>query len=180
MTDKPDRDGILDPRASEPVAKPPEIEAFDRWAAEPDKPGRLGSGAALVGPRRRGRRRRHGRRQNRPAAGPRWAGTGAGAARAPRPAGRPAAPGGVCPLPAGRDHHRPVAAPHPESRRDVRRSPGRWRGLSAEWRGRGRQVPRWPPRWPWTWPMAGSSSTPTGAAGWARDSPACSTCGPGP
>ena len=36
MTDKPDRDGILDPRASEPVAKPPEIEAFDRWAAEPD------------------------------------------------------------------------------------------------------------------------------------------------
>ena len=36
MTDKPDRDGILDPRASEPVAKPPEIEAVDRWAAEPD------------------------------------------------------------------------------------------------------------------------------------------------
>ena len=36
MTDKPDRDGILDPRASEPVAKPPELEAFDRWAAEPD------------------------------------------------------------------------------------------------------------------------------------------------
>ena len=36
MTDKPDRDGILDPKASEPVAKPPEIEAFDRWAAEPD------------------------------------------------------------------------------------------------------------------------------------------------
>ena len=36
MTDEPDRDGILDPRASEPVAKPPEIEAFDRWAAEPD------------------------------------------------------------------------------------------------------------------------------------------------
>ena len=36
MTDKPDRDGILDPRASEPVAKQPEIEAFDRWAAEPD------------------------------------------------------------------------------------------------------------------------------------------------
>ena len=36
MTDKPDRDGILDPRASESVAKPPEIEAFDRWAAEPD------------------------------------------------------------------------------------------------------------------------------------------------
>ena len=36
MTDKPDRDGILDPRASEPVAKPPEIEAFDRWTAEPD------------------------------------------------------------------------------------------------------------------------------------------------
>ena len=36
MTDKPDRDGILDPRASEPVAKPPEIEAFDRWAAKPD------------------------------------------------------------------------------------------------------------------------------------------------
>ena len=32
----PDRDGILDPRASEPVAKPPEIEAVDRWAAEPD------------------------------------------------------------------------------------------------------------------------------------------------
>ena len=32
MTDKPDRDGILDPRASESVAKPPEIEAFDRWA----------------------------------------------------------------------------------------------------------------------------------------------------
>ena len=36
MTDKPDRDGILDPRASEPVALPPEIEAFDRWTAEPD------------------------------------------------------------------------------------------------------------------------------------------------
>ena len=30
------RDGILDPRASETVAKPPELEAFDRWAAEPD------------------------------------------------------------------------------------------------------------------------------------------------
>ena len=36
MTDKPDRDGILDPRASESVALPSEIEAFDRWAAEPD------------------------------------------------------------------------------------------------------------------------------------------------
>ena len=36
MTDKPDRDGILDPRASESVAKPLEIEAVDRWAAEPD------------------------------------------------------------------------------------------------------------------------------------------------
>ena len=36
MTEEPDRDGILDPRASEPVAKPPEIEAVDRWAAEPD------------------------------------------------------------------------------------------------------------------------------------------------
>ena len=35
-TDKPDRDGILDPRASESVALPSEIEAFDRWAAEPD------------------------------------------------------------------------------------------------------------------------------------------------
>ena len=36
MTEEPDRDGILDPKASEPVAKPPEIEAVDRWAAEPD------------------------------------------------------------------------------------------------------------------------------------------------
>ena len=36
MTDKPDRDGILDPKASESVALPSEIEAVDRWAAEPD------------------------------------------------------------------------------------------------------------------------------------------------
>ena len=37
--------------------------------------------------------------QDRPPAGPRWAGTGAGAAGAPGAAGRPAAPAGVCPLP---------------------------------------------------------------------------------
>ena len=36
MTDRPDRDRILEPRASESVALPSEIEAFDRWAAEPD------------------------------------------------------------------------------------------------------------------------------------------------
>ena len=140
MTDKPDRDGILDPRASEPVALPSEIEAFDRWAAEPDNLAAweaarrwlahaagdvdealdVARTALLLAPD--GPERERARQ------------------RAPRPAGRPAAPGGVCPLPAGREHHRPAAAPHPESRRDVRRSPGRGGGLPAERRGRGRQV----------------------------------------
>ena len=110
MTDKPDRDGILDPRASEPVALPPEIEAFDRWAAEPDNlaaweaarrwlahaagdvddvmdVARTALLLAPDGPERERARRDDLLADQRPLR--RLAGTGAGAARAPRPAGRP-------------------------------------------------------------------------------------------
>ena len=131
MTDKPDRDGILDPRASEPVAKPPEIEAFDRWAAEPDNLAaweaarrRLAHAAGDVdealdvartalllasdGPERE---RERARREILDLL----------ADRRPLAASAHFRP--------GREHHRPAAAPHPESRRDVRRGPGRGRGL---------------------------------------------------
>ena len=172
MTDKPDRDGILDPKASEPVAKQPEIEAFDRWAAEPDNL------AAWDAARR-------------------WLARAAGDVDEALDVARTAlllAPAGPerkrarrelldlladrqplavwARLPAGREHHRPAAAPRPENRRDVRRSPGRGRGLPAERCGRGRQVHAGhhagPGRGLWRadrWPPTGSTACALGFSG---------------
>ena len=54
MTDKPDRDGILDPRASESVALPSEIEALSgggkRTPTQPDTSRNRPAGAPLRPP----------------------------------------------------------------------------------------------------------------------------------